>query len=218
MTYSRWRWASGLLLALAVLMAAPTTADAGRKIFLNGVDLGDVDVRNQKFQGCMVRFDAQGNLHITVKGFKIAKKEAPGGKGSGTVRRATSSGIPVTRRSDGRYFVVSKVSSGKPVPFNVWVYINGRAVRRIGPDSGMTAVDVTSWVKNGDNKIQFVAKHDVKIAGKQHSYSPTHKMEIVLGQGHISKGMVVIRTPHIEYKRNAAERGTFNNTYRFKVK
>lgn len=213
---SHSRWAMGTLLAAAVSMASPAVADADRKIYLNGVDLGDVDVRNQKFHGCSVTFDAKGNLHITVKGFKIGKRST--GKTTAKTTPRSSSNNRVTTRSAGRYFVVSKASTTRPVPFNVWVYINNRVVRRIGPDSGMTAVDVTSWVKNGSNTIQFVAKHDVKIAGKHKSFSPTDKMEIVLGQGHISKGMVVIRSPHIEYKRTAAERGSYNNTYSFTVK
>jgi hypothetical protein len=51
-------------------------AQAKRKVFLNGVDLENVEVPAQVFTQCEVRFDDKGNLHIKAPGFQVATTPA----------------------------------------------------------------------------------------------------------------------------------------------
>ncbi len=206
--------------------AAPAAADA-RKIYLNGVELSDVDVRNQSFAGCAVRFDGAGNLHITVKGFRIAKTAAPR-TAAGTPRPAPRAHLLrakpgrmlapalVTRAANGRYFVIARTpTSGAANPYQVAIRLNGKLIRRTGPDSGTMAIDVTRFVKPGLNELALHAVRKHTADARRRSFSPVDRMEIVLGQGAISKGAVVIRYTHFEFARTAAETKTYQKVFKF---
>jgi hypothetical protein len=63
-----------LLVSAASWVLAPSHAEAERKVYLNGVDLSGVKVTDQVFESCVVRFDDNGDLHITAPGVKIEKR------------------------------------------------------------------------------------------------------------------------------------------------
>jgi hypothetical protein len=68
-----------LLAALALAVATPAPALAGPSVTLNGVPIDGAT--GQRFENCAVEIDAQGNIHITAKGYAVkgeAAQSAPG--------------------------------------------------------------------------------------------------------------------------------------------
>jgi hypothetical protein len=218
---------------MLTLAAAPSVASADdRKIYLNGIDLTNVDVSDQSFAGCVVKFDADGNVHITVKGLemktvegdgtsntskktdkKAKKKKAKKAKKAKKVKKSELGTAP------GTYYLIAKPTArkDKAAPYKVSVYINGKLVKLVQPDGGMVVMDISKYVGPGLNTARLIAAHSVsKSASKSSSIDDS--LEIVIGKGELKKGTVVIRAAYIEYSRNGAETRDFDDKFKFDVK
>lgn len=211
------------------LAAAPTPAAAGeRTIYLNGIDLTNVEVSNQSFKGCDVEFDADGNLHITVKGLEMttvdgdgtaktrtdkSKKTKTKDKASDRVKKSELGKAP------GTYYLIAKPTAHKGTnpPYKVSVYINGKLVKLVQPDGGMVVMDVSKYIGPGVNTARLIAAHSVSRADDT-SPSIDDTLEIVIGKGELKKGTVVIRSAYVEYSRNGAETRDFDDKFKFSVK
>ena len=188
-----------LLTGLCALSSGP--AHAERKVYLNGVDVADVDVRGHRFDGCEVRFDKAGNIYITVKGLKIETAAASTNKNNS----------PATLGK--RYFMVVKPVRGGNAPYRVTVYLNGKLTRLVKGSNEMQVFEITKYVRPGDNQVRIIAVRE--LGKKALSRAPEDVLEIVLGRGTIKNGAVIIQVPHVEYRRNASETKRFDETFHF---
>ena len=227
-------------IATVVLLASPATASAGdRKVYLNGIDLANVDVPSQSFAGCDVKFDAAGNVHITVKGLEMKtvdkdgsstnRKDKTDGKTDGKTGKTDNEtdgkdSVTAVRKSElgtapGTYYLIAKPVTRKDyvAPYKVSVYINDKLVKLIQPDGGMVVMDVSKYVGPGKNTARLVAAREVSKASAS-STTIDDALEIVIGKGEVKKDSVVIRSAYIEYSRNAAETRDFDDTFTFVVR
>jgi len=213
----------GLPIALAALLAAspalaqpakaPTPApapkaQADRKVFLNGIDLQNVEVPAQVFAACEVRFDAQGNIYIKAPGFEM--KMTPDGTTAGDAPAPPPppAAGPITQQ----YFITVEENAGGLSRWDVGVDINGKRITVIRAAAGATAFAITQWLQPGTNRIRLVATRSPQGGG---STSPHHHLQINIGEGGIDKGQAVIRKNLVTYRRTAAETGTFDDTFTF---
>jgi len=200
--------------AAVVCLAVPAgDAAADRKVFLNGIDLQNVDVSDKKFDACTVSFDADGNVHITAPGFEIRTRKAEGASG-----KAADKAEPRPATLTKRYFVANKGTGSGKVQFQVVLYVNGTRVKTVRPGDADGVSEITKHLKAGANEIKVVAVKDLGKSGKRVSYSPKDEMEIILGEGTVDKGVVTIRRTVVQYERNASETGKFTDKVDFETR
>ena len=195
--------------AVVACLCLSTTAHAERTVFLNGINLGNVELKNQSFTGAQVRFDHKGNIHITIPGFSVKKTEVPKKDGS-----RPSSPPPAKKPSlKGNYFLLATgPKTGKP-PFAITVFINGKRVRKLTA-LGMFGEGMNRFLRPGANTVRIRAEP----LGKRSARSSRERVEIVLGEGVQQKAGVHIRSRLLTYQRNGAEQGTFDHSYVIIVK
>ncbi len=209
-----------LAVAAAALALVATSGFAhadrtGRRVFLNGVELTDVDVGEREFSGAKVRFDADGNVHIQVDGLQIGTRELAPARGPATVSRAAqpvgkrpASPRPIVAGSlTGRFFVANRGAESGRVQYDVAVYVNKRLVKTVRAGERDGVVEITKYVRTGKNRVRIVATKNLGKAGKRRSYSPTDEMEVSIGEGSVDKGVVTIRRTVASLERTAADSG-----------
>ena len=189
------------VLTMALLVAA---AAYGRSIFLNGVNIDGV--ANQTFENCTVEIDAQGNVHIKARGYKVqvsgAQTPAPAADPAATSGKLTR-----------RYWIVTEKNFPGMTQYDIDIFINSVWVRRITSDEEQVVFEVTKYVKPGRNVIHFTANKNYGATRKSHT--PQHYFKIILGEGNVGGDNVMIDNPLIEYKRTAAESRTYNDDFTF---
>lgn len=199
-------------IALGLVGFSATATAKPRKVFLNGEDLGDVVVHNHTFKGCIVRFDASGNVHITAPGLQI--KTAP--------LRPSRGKVPVGKTLDhvakyGRkFFLVSRLEQqGKLLPYRFTVHVNGKKIAVVDPKGAMAVHTVTHLIRRGTNTVRITPKFQ---ATSRMTRSPRDRLTIVLGAGDVKKGTVTIDNPVVNYRRDGSQSGQYTRVFRFTVK
>lgn len=195
-------------LVAAGILAVATPAQAVT-IYFNGVRVNGL--KNQQFKNCKVRFDAQGNVHITAKGYAV--KQVPKG-GSGTSGSSGGSGGSVVNK---RYFLVLTGKDVKKVQYDVDVYVNGKWVKKFRSSEPQVVYDVSKKLRQGVNVIHFAATKNYRGQPRASSSKGTY-MRIILGTGHKGGGTVNITQPYIDYRVSAAKTGNFGKEYKITVK
>lgn len=206
--------------AMATLALLGTEAAAKpRKVFLNGEDLGDVVVQNHTFKGCIVRFDSQGNVHITAPNLEIKTQPIRSARGKVPVAATlggVGSAVSKVAKAGSTFFLVSRpVNQGNLVPYRFKVFVNGKRVAIVDPGGLMAVHNVTHLIQKGTNtvRVEPAFQESQKI-----TRSPRDRFVIVLGSGAIKQGTVVIDNPVVTYERSGAETGQFTKVFRFGVR
>ncbi len=189
------------IVILSLLLAwSPSARADDRKVFLNGIDLSNVEVPAHEFKSCTVKFDKDGTIHITAPGFEVSKTK------QGKAMRSK----PLLSK---RYFLVNKGTAAGKVQFDVTVYINGKKVRTVRSGVRAGVVEVTEHMKAGTNRLKLVARKNLGKDKKRVSYSPNDEIEISIGVGTLADGVVTIRKTVLFYQRNASETGRFSDSF-----
>ena len=135
--------AARLLAALALAAAAPAAALAGPAVTLNGVPIDGAT--NQRFDSCAVVIDAQGNVHITAKGYAVKGEGAEPAAGvaaapassavapaaATTALAAPSAPPPPGARLARRYFLATEQSQPDGTQYDVEVFVNASWIRTL---------------------------------------------------------------------------------------
>ena len=205
-TDAKFRFARlSMALAIGLLMYCAGSGSAAadeRKVYLNGIDLADVDVRGHSFQGAEVRFDKEGNVHITVKGLQIGTSD--GAKGDGSK----------DKKLGNKHFLVVKPVQKNGGRYAISVYINGQLAKLVKGTPQTQVVDVTRYIKKGDNTVRLVSARS--LVDKK--AIPSEDLELVIGRGVRKSGTVLIQRAHVEYRRRATETKKYDKTRRFTTK
>lgn len=190
----------GMAIALGALLVVQPLA--ARQVYLNGVNIDGVS--NQTFENCTVEIDAQGNIHIKAKGYKVQQVD----------RTAATASDPASGKiRTRRYWIVTEKNFPGMTQYDVDVFINSVWVRRIISDEEQVVFEVSKYIKPGRNVIHFTAAKNFGATRKSHS--PQHYFKIILGEGNVGGDNVMIDNPLVEYKRTAAETQTFNDDFVF---
>jgi hypothetical protein len=217
--------ALALFVAVVVLLAGG--AAEARHVFLNGVKLDDnVAVKAQTFAGCEVRIDESGDIHITAKGYKVFSS-VPGGSPPPPQPPAPAPAAPppvtppppppppIAKPAVPRpTWLISKESFHGATQYDIDVYINEAFVKKVRSVDDPIVLDVSRWVQNGENRVRMIA---VKQLGERRvSTSAADTLEVILGQGNASGGMVTVDKVLVTFRRNANEVQNIREDFSFK--
>ena len=186
-------------LAAILLLASSAPARADRGVFLNGVRADSV--RDQTFTKATVRIDTVGNVHITAPGVRVEK---------------VPQGPPETAADlVHRYWLISSKSKPGATRYAVDVFLNERFVRRVLSPGPHVTLDVTEYLRPGDNTLHLVARKDSTLPPI--STSPADFLKLILGPGRRVGEQLVIDKTLVEYRRHAAETKAFDDRFEFSV-
>jgi hypothetical protein len=190
--------------AAAAVLASP--APAGPSIPLNGVHIDGIT--GQRFENATVVVDERGDVHIEAKGYAVKTTETPGpadarGEGARLASASTADPRPPPGgRPTRRYFLVTE--HDRPgTQFDLAIFINAQWIREVKQGEGQVVMEVTKYLRTGPNKVVLAATK--KIQGERTSYSRDVKLHVVLGEGNVGGGHVMIDDPLVQVTRTAAE-------------
>jgi hypothetical protein len=199
----RWNLAGGsglLATALAFALAlAPALALAGQ-VVINGVPIGRVDITVQGLEGitfekcASVKIEASGEIRIDCPGYDLQS----------AIPLTASTGVPVQpARITKRYWLVTEQREKGATQFDVDLYVNSKWIKRFKNDDDQVVLEITKHLVPGKNRVLFAATKNLSVPRR--SESPQNFYRIVIGEGEISGGNVMIDTPLIDLRRTAAE-------------
>ena len=199
---------TNLLLVTTLCLASRTALP--RDVYFNGVKLEPhVMVKNQTFPACEVRFDTEGNVHITAKGYKVGLAPA----GNETAAAPVEEGTPAPTKVTKRYWLVAPQPKRGLVQYDIDVFLNGAFVKRIKSGDDKAILEVTKYVRPGTNTVRLIATKN--LGNKRVSASPQDVMEVVIGEGVVGGGTITIDRALVTYRRTAAETGNHSDNYSF---
>jgi hypothetical protein len=203
------------ILATLVLLVTASAAHAARTVYLNGVKLeSNVVLKNQTFSACTVKFDDNGDVWIEAKGVKVALQDTQGQpvQPPQPAQPAQPPQQPQAAPVTKQYWLVSRESTSGATQYDVEVWMNGQMVKKLHSGDA-TVLDVTKYVKPGDNRVRLVATKN--MGDKRVSSSAADTMEVIVGEGALKDGMLVVDRPVVDSRRNAMETANFNDESTF---
>lgn len=180
------------MLVATLVSAAPAEA---KSVFLNNVQIDGLT--NQKFENCTVEIDAQGNVFITAKGYRV-ENMAP-------------TPAPAAALSK-RYWLVSENKSPGMDQYDLELLINGVSVRKVTTKDEQFYLEVTKYLKKGPNQIFVIAKKNME-GGQRKSTSPQHQVRLMIGEGSMTDRTIMIDKQLLDYRRTAAEVDNFTEQF-----
>ncbi len=194
----------------AVALAAAGPAAAGPSVTLNGVNIDGAT--NQTFENCTVVIDAKGNVNIQAKGYAVkssggdAGRAAPvspaqAGSGGGTQARAAA-GDAAPARVTRRYFIATE-HTPPGTQYDLGIFINAQWVREVKASERQAVMEITKYLRPGQNKITLAATK--RVVGERLSFSRDVALRVVIGEGNVGGDHVMIDVPLVETTRTAAE-------------
>lgn len=197
------RWA--LTLAVVAAMTASVAPAHAVDVYLNGAKV-DGALRDQTFKGAEVRFDAKGDVHITIKGVKVHVVE----------QRADGQGSAVQQRPalTQRYWMVFQTNKPGKVQYTFEVHINGKLAVRADGKRRQMVEDVSKLLMPGTNTVVVTAIKD--LSGGRQSLSPDDTFSLLLGEGSGAGDQLTIDKTLFRYERFASQ--VDNHTQTFTVK
>jgi len=212
------------LLALALTVAAAVASPpalAGPSVTLNGVNIDGAT--GQRFENATVVIDAEGNVHIEAKGYAAKAGEgsaspapaalpAPGAPAvtappagappavAPAAPRPTAEPARLTRR----YFLATEQTQPDGTQYDVEVFINASWIRVIRSSDPQVVVEITRFLRPGPNKVTLACAK--KLQGvERRAYTPEVSLKVVIGEGNVGGGHVMIDDPLVLMTRTAAE-------------
>jgi hypothetical protein len=180
-----------LVLLGFVLLALPSPAAARTpSIYINDVKVDGL--RGQTLTSVDVLFDDNGDIHITAKGYKITALDAP------------KSAAPATPQATGHhYYIATQQPPGRDgvAQWDIDLYVNKVYVHRFRSSDAEPLFEITRFLKPGTNTFHFTPR---KEGGDRRSNSPNDYFELVVGNGEMRAGQVMMNKL-TAYRRTAAE-------------
>lgn len=223
-----------------LLTLLPATALAG-SVFLNGVRVDGLT--NQKFEKVTVRFDDQGNVHIDAPGYvvrvsnsvqlpaaprapaaPVAPEPAPAPVAAPAPAPAPAPAAPpapvatpapappsAPARLTRRYWLVTEQTVPGSTGYDIDVFINSKWVRKLLNGEEQVVAEVTPYLRPGENTVLLMARKQAE-PGRRIS-SPAPVFRVIIGEGNVGGGHVMIDNPIIRFQRTAAETGDVTEEY-----
>lgn len=195
--------------ALALLVAVGLAGTAGGasaapSLTLNGVAIDGIT--DQRFENCTVVIDAQGNVHIEAMGYAVkgAEETRPAEPPSGGPRTtpAALDGQATTGKLTRRYFLVTE-HTPPGTQYDLAIFINAQWIREVKASEPQVVMEVTKYLRPGPNKVTLSATK--RIAGERLAHGSDVQLRVVIGEGNVGGGHVMIDAPLVETARTAAD-------------
>jgi hypothetical protein len=186
-----------LTLAVGIGVLALSGSAGAFEIYMNGVKVSGL--KGQTFQGCTVRFDENGHVHITAPGYKV--------------ERVDDGGKSTPPKSGSKYFLVSWPSKPQGyAQYDVDVYINGKWLRKIRNHEGQVIQEISRQISPGKVVVYFAA---TKSSDKRLSSAAAHQTRVIIGTGTAGGGTVNITTTLAEFTVSADKTANFGREVTF---
>jgi len=183
------------VVAFVLFTLSLSTSALATEIYINGVRVGAV--AGVEMSNCEVRFDAQGNIHITAPGYEVV---APPPQQA--VNRPTAGLV-------GSYFLLVESSPVGATPYQLTLLLNGEPLREITSSQNGLVVPLNESLRVGKNKLTIQAKRTDEAA-----YLPEASLQVFVGPGEGSAVGAKLRERWIEYKRTGKDRrATYSETF-----
>ena len=185
------------MIFLSLLLAG--SASAKSSVFINDVKVDGL--KSQRLVGVDVFFDDNGDVHITAKGYKVQAAEQ-----SPEAKAAAAAATEKPSIATSRFYIAAMQPDGRSgmSQWDIDVYINQVWVKKFQSKEPEPVFEITRFLKPGDNQIHFAAK---KEAGERQSVSPNDYIELIVGNGEMRAGQVML-SKLASYRRTAADSGT----------
>jgi len=191
-------WRVSLVIAAFAGVFSFASAAEAKSVFLNETNIDGVV--GQHFDNCSVDIDAQGNVHITARGYKVQ------------VQSPQPATPPPQVAVMKRYWLVTENKSPGMDQYDLDVLINNQTVKRIQSRDESVYVEITKYLHAGDNTVYVVAKKNIEN-GQRRSTSPYHYSRIIIGEGTVNDKTIVIDKQLLDYRRTAAETTDFADPF-----
>jgi hypothetical protein len=192
------------LLVVAAMAGSATGASAAPLLTLNGVAIDGIT--DQRFENCTVLIDDQGNVHIEAKGYAVKGAEetrpADPSRGGPRTTPAAFEGQEPARNVTRRYFLVTE-HTPPGTQYDLAIFINAQWIREVKASEPQVVMEVTKYLRPGRNKITLSATK--RIAGERLAYGSDVQLRVVIGEGNVGGGHVMIDAPLVETARTAAD-------------
>lgn len=202
-----------VLVLASVLL--PAMALAG-SVYLNGVRIDGIT--NQTFEKATVRIDESGNVLIEAPGYAARVVSAPPATSAPTSAPAETPAPPQATapvvvekpaeeeepaRITRRYWLVTEQNVPGMTEYDIDVYVNSKWVRKLRNNEEQVVTELTRHLLPGKNTLLFTAR---KAAGdSRRSLSPKHVFKVIIGEGNVGGGNLMIDTPLVRFQRTAAD-------------
>lgn len=187
-------------LALAASAAGPGLARAegragGPRLTLNGVPIDGVTA--QRFENATVVVDEKGDVHIEARGYAVKGAAAPD-------PAAETGGCPPAApgKLGCRYFLVTE-HQPPGTQYDLAIFVNARWIREVKASEPQVVMEITQALRPGPNKVTLAASK--QQGGDRASTSRDVQLRVVVGEGNLGGGHVLIDNPLLEMVRTAAE-------------
>ena len=166
-----------IIMVVAILLSPSAFA---RSVYLNGFDISDI--RNKTFEKAKVTIDEDGNIRIEAPQYDV--KIVPPKKEELNERGGPNPSLTQ------KYYLVTKPSKGGLAQYDFLVTVNGKDRRLIKADAPQVIVEISAWLKKGENEVIFTAKKNLE--GGRRSYSESDKATALIGVGREENKIVKI--------------------------
>lgn len=188
---------------VALALAGGAVPASAASVTLNGVNIDGVT--SQKFENCTVTIDAQGNVHIEAKGYAV-KNGGPSSSTDPAARTTTAARTadarPPTGKLTRRYFLATE-HTPPGTQYDLAIFINAQWIREVKASEPQLVMEITKYLRPGANKVTLAATK--RIAGDRLAYGSDVQLKVVIGEGNVGGGHVMIDLPLVETARTAAE-------------
>lgn len=174
------------------------SAAEAKSVFLNETNIDGVVT--QHFDNCTVDIDAQGNVHITARGYKVE------------VQKPQQATPPPQTAISKRYWLVTENRSPGMDQYDLEVLINNQTVKKIQSKDESVYLEITRYLHAGDNNVYIIAKKNIE-GGQRRSTSPYHYSRVIIGEGTVNDKTIVIDKQLLDYRRTAAELSDFADPF-----
>jgi hypothetical protein len=195
---------------VALALAGGAVPASAASVTLNGVNIDGVT--GQRFENCTVTIDAKGDVHIEAKGYAVktggtsssADPNARTSATNGAATRAADAGPakPATGKLSRRYFLATE-HTPPGTQYDLAIFINAQWIREVKGTEPQLVMEITKYLRPGPNKVTLAATK--RIQGDRLAYGSDVQLKVVIGEGNVGGGHVMIDVPLVETARTAAE-------------
>ena len=181
-------------LALSFLVTFPAAASGTAKLYLNGEELPVGSARDLELREVTeVWFDPDGNIHIIAPAYNF-RIERPGGD-------AARSDVAVGRFLGRRVWLIVLNQNPGTIPYHVRVTVNGSEVHLARPDQSQHVMEITRFLRLGDNRIEL----DARRGGAQAPGAPDALYQVILATATEAGDELNLGDVHFDWTMTPAE-------------
>src|SRR5579883_218451 len=184
---------------LASLFVSSAALARPPSVYINDVKVDGL--HGQTLSNVDVVFDDNGDVRITAKGYKVTKLDPT--PATPAPQQAAVAPTPAAAPAAHHFYIATMQPPGREgaAGWDVDVYVNQVFVKRFRSKDPEPIYEITRFLKPGANTLHFTPRRD---DGEHRSVSPSDYFELVVGDGEMRAGQVML-TKISSFRRTAAD-------------